>query len=546
MSTRAKIAEFGIIQKAFANAVVTFYVMNEDGGNSGVKATLYRQETGPATVENPQTLNEEGILRQDCYVEDALVGAITGINDRTERLIRKIKQNPLEYAMPITSAQVYSLNVDDVAADAAASAQQAAQSAADAAADAAQVDSDKDSVAANTVIVQNNTDLSEQYKDDAQAAAAAAQQALDAAPFRDSISITSAQSPFTLTNAHRGFFVSVDTTGGPVIIVMTVGSSLTEPYFVRIKKETGDVNLVTINLSGTDIFSDGTTSKTINGLGGIDLQLEKDTTPDSWKTALFGAGVGEEKFQIFTAGVDFTAGTTSTLTLTNAPVAATSAGLDIFFDGLNQNDWTYNPSNGVITFNEAIPLEVEKVKARWGTALAVGVPGDGTIGWIKLASGIIGVLSDIVGSVADKLVTAVALRQYVSPWVAYTPVFTGMGTPTSVSFMSRRVGDSLEVSGNFITGTPTNVEARVSIGYNGVSGNVTSRSGLPSISYAGQTVKNQSGSYHHFVLKEPGVSYMTFGRSGAIENGLNKVTGTGDFPSGYTYSLSALFPIQGW
>jgi hypothetical protein len=64
----------------------------------------------------------------------------------------------------------------------------------------------------------------------------------------------------------------------------------------------------------------------------------------------------------------------------------------------------------------------------------------------------------------------------VTDWVTYTPTITGFGTATNVSFKSRRVGDSLEVTGVFTSGTPTAVVATITLGHNGVNSNVTADS----------------------------------------------------------------------
>lgn len=64
-------------------------------------------------------------------------------------------------------------------------------------------------------------------------------------------------------------------------------------------------------------------------------------------------------------------------------------------------------------------------------------------------------------------------RRIPSEWVAYTPSFGGFGTAASVSFVSRRVGDSLEVLGRFTTGTVAPSAASISIGHNGTDSNVT-------------------------------------------------------------------------
>lgn len=101
---RVKISEFGIINKSLSLAVVTFYVPDDSGANSGVKATLYAASTGSTQRENPQTLDTDGKLAQACYVESEIMATITGINDRTMRNIKKIVQNPLEFSLPVTSS----------------------------------------------------------------------------------------------------------------------------------------------------------------------------------------------------------------------------------------------------------------------------------------------------------------------------------------------------------------------------------------------------------------------------------------------------------
>ncbi len=61
----------------------------------------------------------------------------------------------------------------------------------------------------------------------------------------------------------------------------------------------------------------------------------------------------------------------------------------------------------------------------------------------------------------------------ITDWVAYTPTFTGFGTPSAVSFFSRRVADTLEVVGKFTAGTTTTTPGLISLGYNGANANVS-------------------------------------------------------------------------
>lgn len=59
-----------------------------------------------------------------------------------------------------------------------------------------------------------------------------------------------------------------------------------------------------------------------------------------------------------------------------------------------------------------------------------------------------------------------------SDWVQYTPTFVGFGTVSGTQVFSRRVGDNLEVKGATTCGTTTATTASMTVGYNGVSGNV--------------------------------------------------------------------------
>ncbi len=126
---RRKIAEFGIIQKALALASVAIYVADENGENTGTLATIYQASTGIGERSNPQTLDADGKLADDCYVEDLVVAAISGITETTERSIRKIRVTPLLYPLPVTCSGVNVANVEGSETAAAASAAAAAASA---------------------------------------------------------------------------------------------------------------------------------------------------------------------------------------------------------------------------------------------------------------------------------------------------------------------------------------------------------------------------------------------------------------------------------
>lgn len=151
-------------------------------------------------------------------------------------------------------------------------------------------------------------------------------------------------------------------------------------------------------------------------------------------------------------------------------------------------------------------------------------------------------VQDAIDEVVDDI------EEIITPWVAYTPTFTGFGTVSSVSFFSRRVGDTLEVEGKWTAGTTTGTEARISLGFNGADGGLTIDSAkVPSgTSVAGVFTFGVVGQNSGYCLKEPSVGYMTFGAQNAAAIGSTKITGTGFGSGSATQTLKASFPIQGW
>jgi hypothetical protein len=143
----------------------------------------------------------------------------------------------------------------------------------------------------------------------------------------------------------------------------------------------------------------------------------------------------------------------------------------------------------------------------------------------------------------DALIPAV-----LTPWVAYTPTLTGFGTATGIEFYSRRVGDTLELKGKFTCGTTTAVEARMSLGYDGTNGGITSEGSdkLPSgTSLCGTGAISVASAVLIHTLIERSVGYITFGIQTVSSAGLTKANGTA-FSSGQTVSIFASVPIDTW
>lgn len=127
-------------------------------------------------------------------------------------------------------------------------------------------------------------------------------------------------------------------------------------------------------------------------------------------------------------------------------------------------------------------------------------------------------------------------------WQAVTPIFTGLGTVTAIEVSSRRNGDSLEIAGNFTTGTTTGVEARISLNYRGAD--VTSTA-LPSIRKAGDLSFSTAAAVSGNTLIEPSVTYLTLGSQSAGNAGLTKILGS-TLGSSQKHSFTASVPILGW
>jgi hypothetical protein len=85
----------------------------------------------------------------------------------------------------------------------------------------------------------------------------------------------------------------------------------------------------------------------------------------------------------FAAGVDFTAGSTTQLTLSADP--GTEDNVEITFDGIQQHRNTYSVSGAVVTFDAAIGAGVSNVEATFTTTIPAATPADGSVTTAKLA-----------------------------------------------------------------------------------------------------------------------------------------------------------------
>lgn len=142
-------------------------------------------------------------------------------------------------------------------------------------------------------------------------------------------------------------------------------------------------------------------------------------------------------------------------------------------------------------------------------------------------------------------------RRIPSTWVAYTPTFQGFGTPSSVNVFSRRVGDSLEVKGSFVSGTVTGSTAQIGIGVQGTAGTITvdtAKIGVSSL--VGKLAVNvNSTTYFGQAVLAPEASSKSYVQVGVQASTVNEITpALGNVVSGTGTTVEFFFsvPITGW
>jgi hypothetical protein len=139
-------------------------------------------------------------------------------------------------------------------------------------------------------------------------------------------------------------------------------------------------------------------------------------------------------------------------------------------------------------------------------------------------------------------------HSYPEAWVAYTPTFTGFGTVSTSDFVSRRVGDSVQIQGKFTAGTPTATEARITLGYGGTNANVTSAASpkIGSIRLVGYGTYDAAAVSGPTILVETSVGYVTFGQQTGTTAGITKLNGSSFIGTGGKFTFFCEVPITGW
>lgn len=210
--------------------------------------------------------------------------------------------------------------------------------------------------------VDNSEYSAKKYAIDAAASAASAAAAADAVIWNDVIFIDDSDSPYAITEAHRGKMVCVDCTSGAVSITLPEISTLdlSSAFVLGIKKTDSSGNAITVARDGTDTI-DGSTSKSIpsQNAGAVFIP-DTDPSPDDWTSADFGfSGIKASAAEIDTGTDDGKFVTAKGLKDShNVPsVAPGSLGNVLTSDG---TDWTSEapsvvaPSGSVVAISSTL------------------------------------------------------------------------------------------------------------------------------------------------------------------------------------------------
>lgn len=247
------------------------------------------------------------------------------------------------------------------------------------------------------------------YADAAAASALAASAAADSQIFSDVIFLDFGDSPYTVDDDDNGALLLFDTSGGNIAITLSTISSLTLPFNVTVGKSTADGNFITVTRGGSDTIEGGT-NKILTTIGQkITFIPDEDPSPDQWVTATYGASGGNFTVDDFTGD-----GVEDEFTLSLAP--GTENNTLVYVGGVYQPKSTYGISGTTLTFSEA-PPDGESVEVVIGSTLAIGVPGDNTVGADKIVDDAVTkakVNADVFASQAT-METATATDEAVTP-----------------------------------------------------------------------------------------------------------------------------------
>ena len=203
---------------------------------------------------------------------------------------------------------------------------------------------------------------------------------------------------YTVVGGDDDYVLTMDASGANRTFTLTAAATVGDGFVVTVKKIDSSANTVTIDADGSETI-DGALTKVLSS------QYETTTLicdGSNWHTVLSSTPGGSVTVDNFADTVGFTAGTSTTVTLSVAPSSETA--LTVTMDGVTQHHDTYSVSSTTLTFDAAIPLGVANIEVTQVAALSIGTPGDGTVVEAKLADNAV-TLAKMAGGTDGNLIT---------------------------------------------------------------------------------------------------------------------------------------------
>ena len=223
--------------------------------------------------------------------------------------------------------------------------------------------------------------------------ASSIQSAADSVVWSDVVFINSNTA---LTQASAGKLYVVDASAGNVTLTLPIISTLNlaGSFAIGVKKQDSSGNVVTINRSGSDVFDNSATSKTINQSGASTTLIpDVDKNPDTWVALDFGQVGGNLTTNTFSGN-----GNQVVFNLSVAP--GVKENTQVYIDGVYQNKSTYSVSGSVLTLSTAAPTGTNNIEVVIGSTLTLGAPNSGSVTTTSIVDN-----SVVASKIADGSVT---------------------------------------------------------------------------------------------------------------------------------------------
>ncbi len=176
------------------------------------------------------------------------------------------------------------------------------------------------------------------------------------------------------------------------------------------------------------------------------------------------------KVDNFAAGVGFTAGSSTTVTLTSTP--GTENALIVMMDGVTQHHNTFSVSGTTLTFDAAIPTGVANIEVQYYIRSITVTPTDASVTGAKLASGAVSANTKLAagvvtahslgdGEVETKIPTMAKTDSNQTFSVAQRGSISALGVQTSTVTLDMNTSNyfSLTANGNITIANPSNTTA---------------------------------------------------------------------------------------